>query len=80
MVKDIYKSDLVDLPLINIEKEDSSYIGKTIVKRSARPFKSGSKLAKVTGFSVHDITSKLCFVLEDQSIVECWRCKLYPSE
>lgn len=77
MNKDIHKSDLSHIENIKIEKEDVSFIGKTIVKRSAKPFKSGDKLAIVTGFSKHPFTKKLCFVLEDNSIIECFRCKLY---
>lgn len=47
-------------------------IGKKVVKRSGRPFKSGKKVATVIAVTVNPFTDRdgFCFE-EDDSIVEC---------
>ncbi len=78
-IMNIYKADIAEMPRIQITEPDDSFIDKTIVKKSAKPFKSGSKLAIIKGFVINEHTEKLCFVLEDKSIVECFRCKIYDK-
>lgn len=80
MTKDIYKKDIQHIPNIKEEDINEKLIGKTIVKRSCRPFKSGSKLAIVKGLSIHKVTGKPSFILEDESIIEAKMCKIFKED
>ena len=55
-----------------------SLIGKKVTKTSPKPFKSGKKVNTVKDIVPHPIMKdKMGFTFEeDDSIVECWRCKL----
>ena len=45
-----------------------------------KPFKSGQKINTVKSITVHPITGYPAFSFhEDESVVECFRCKLAPS-
>ena len=45
-----------------------------------KPFKSGVKVNTVKSITLHPITGYPAFnFYEDESIVECFRCKLAPS-
>lgn len=53
------------------------WVGKTIMKKSAKPFKSGFKMNTVAGITINPNTSKLAFSFaEDQSVVDCDYCRL----
>lgn len=53
----------------------NTMIGKVVRKRSGKPFKSREKHNTVTGITVAPITQNAGFTfIEDDSIVECWRC------
>lgn len=55
-------------------------VGQKVIKRSGKPFKSGNKVGTVQCVSAHDHTTYLAFrMVEDGSLVECFRCKLVPS-
>lgn len=50
-------------------------IGSQVVKLTGRPFKSKKKFNTVVGFCSHIQSRHLCYTfLEDDSIVECFRC------
>ena len=52
-----------------------SLIGKTVRKKSNKPFKSGDKVGTVKAIVSHAITGNTAFVmLEDSSEVEAFRC------
>lgn len=54
-----------------------SMIGRTVRKRSNKSFKSGEKNNTVFGIVTHMPTMRSGFTFfEDDSVVECWRCKL----
>lgn len=77
---EINKQNTDQIPCIDIEKEDPSLIGKTVFKKSLNPFKSGIKTATIKGFVINEQTQRLAFTFEeDDSNVECWRCKLLPE-
>jgi hypothetical protein len=79
--KDILKTNLPIIPRIKITEADDSFIGKKVFKKSCSPFKSGSKIATVKGFVYNDVTAKISFTFEeDDSSVECFRCKVIPEE
>jgi len=81
-INEIYKSNplLCNIPTFKIIDEDLSLIGKKIFKKSCQPFKSRLRYATVKGFVVHDITQEISFTFEeDETFVECKRCKLLPS-
>lgn len=79
--KDILKDNLPDAPKIQITEADDSFIGKKVYKKSCSPFKSGEKIATVKGFTINEYTNKISFTFEeDESSVECFRCKLLPTE
>lgn len=80
MIKNIYKKDIQHIPIIKEEDINENIIGKTIVKRSCKPFKSGSKLAIVKGLSTHKVTGKPSFVLEDESVIEANMCKIFKED
>lgn len=57
-----------------------SMIGKTVRKQSNKPFKSGEKHNTVFGIVTHMPTMRSGFTFfEDDSVVECWRCKLVET-
>jgi len=80
MIKDIYKKDIEHISTIKEEDINENLIGETIVKRSCKPFKSGSKLAIVKGLSTHEVTGKPSFVLEDESVIEANMCKIFKED
>jgi len=45
-------------------------IGKYVVKKSGKPFKSGKKMGQIKEIVQHPITGRSAFKLDDQSIVE----------
>ena len=52
------------------------FVGKKVRKKSGKPFKSGSKVNTVKHLVSHLETSKTGFAfLEDDSVVEAWRCE-----
>jgi hypothetical protein len=52
-------------------------IGKQVSKISRKPFKSGEKINTIKSVTQNPQTGNLAFEFnEDESNVECWRCKL----
>jgi hypothetical protein len=79
--EDILKANLPELPKIKITEEDEVFIGTKVFKKSCSPFKSGEKIATVKGFTRNEHTDKIAFTFEeDESSVECFRCKLLPED
>ena len=75
------KADIENISPIKITKPNNDLIGQTIVKRSLKPFKSGSKSAVVKGFmEKHPYTDRLSFILTDDTYIEVFKCKLCPEE
>ena len=53
------------------------YIGKKVVKKSERPFKSSFKHNTVKGIIIHPILNKPAFIFEeDDSFVAAFQCLL----
>ena len=49
--------------------------GTKVRKRSKKPFQSGNLFNTISGTTVHQETGQLGYTfLEDNSVVECWRC------
>ncbi len=56
------------------------FIGQKVTK-SRKPFKSGSKVNTVAGVVIHHPTGLPGFTfVEDDSVVECWRCQPFKGE
>lgn len=56
---------------------DESYIGRKVKKLSGKPFKSTLKVNTVKDLIINSHTQKIAFTfVEDDSIVECFRCEL----
>jgi hypothetical protein len=54
---------------------------KSTSKFEPNPFKSGLKVNTVKAIVPHAYTEHLAFTfLEDESLVECFRCSLAPAE
>ena len=52
-----------------------------VIKKSGKPFKSGSTVATVTGVITHPITGRQAYtLLEDGTYVEVIRCLEYIKE
>lgn len=53
-------------------------IGHYVVKTSKKPFKSGDHIGTISGFGEpNPYTNRMTFTfIEDDSTVECFRCKL----
>jgi hypothetical protein len=55
----------------------NDWVGKQIVKRSKKPFKSTLKIGTVKSLDINPNTNKQAFsFLEDDSLVDCQQCKL----
>jgi hypothetical protein len=61
---------------------DLSLIGREIIKKSKKPFKSGEKIGVVTGFSYNndDPKSRLALIVDNESLVNINICKLNIKE
>lgn len=54
---------------------DPSLIGRKVIKRSGKPFKSGDKVGTIKGFVKHPKLEVTCFTFdEDDSYVACYQC------
>ena len=54
-----------------------NYVGKQIVKRSGKPFKSGNKVGVVENMSINPNTGRKAFLMrDDQTLVDCHQCQL----
>lgn len=61
--------------MTNIEQY-TDFIGKQVMKKQ-KPFKSGNRINTVKGVINHPILNRPAFVFEeDDSYVECNRCRL----
>lgn len=64
----------------NKDIDFSTYIGCIVIKKSKLPFKSGSIYARVKGITINSYSGNEGFSFyEDDSIVDCFRCKLVPQ-
>lgn len=52
----------------------SNYIGKTVRKRSKKPFSDGEKIAIVTGITKNPFSGKQAFTFKNCKIVDCFQC------
>lgn len=58
------------------ESEWPMWVGKSIVKHSMRPFKSGKQTEIPVGLGLNPYTNRAAFVFEDESVIDCYQCKL----
>ena len=59
------------------EKKWLSWVGKTICKKSGKPFKSGKINGVIKELTINPYSNKKGFLMEDDnSIVDCHQCKL----
>jgi hypothetical protein len=57
---------------------DLESIVNKVIKKSGRPFKSTFKVNTIKGVTEHPTTHNPCYTFEeDDSYVECRKCKLY---
>lgn len=52
------------------------FIGKNVVKKSGKPFKSNEKVGMVVDITINPHTNKKVFLMNDDSIVDCHVVKL----
>ena len=52
------------------------WIGKPVKKYSGKKFKGGKNIEVVKGFTVNPYSNKPAFILEDDSIVDCFQLTL----
>lgn len=70
-------------PIKKVETPENKAIYETMIgiqvfKTSKKPFKSGEKIGTISGFGEpNPYTNRMTFTfLEDDSTVECFRCKI----
>jgi len=61
-------------------KEWREWEGKLVVKKSGKPFKSGDKIGKVIVTTINLNSGKPGFLIDNESIVDCYQVKLYEDE
>ena len=75
--------------LTDLDKKNyfSNFLNKKVFKNSKKPFKSGEKINTVNNIVVMNTLSTIrkrkvygFSFLEDDSVVECLRCKLYNPD
>lgn len=55
-----------------------NWVGKRVVKKSKKPFKSGHRIATVKEVTINPFSDKIAFsFLEDDSVVNCELCREY---
>jgi hypothetical protein len=69
LFSDEFEADRFRL-LVNGRADFKKYTGEIVTKESGKPFKSGSKEAKVVGIDINPYTSLIAFKLEDDSLVD----------
>jgi len=52
------------------------WIGKPIIKKSGKPFKSGLKTGTPKDITINENSGELGFLMDDGSVVNCDICKL----
>ena len=58
-------------------KTYSQWIGKSILKKSGKHFKSGKKVGMIKSLVLHEhLNNVLAFKMDDESVVRCGICKL----
>ena len=55
------------------------YIGKRIIKISRKPFKSTFQIGVPIKLTINPHTNKEAFLMDDGSIVDCFKCELYTK-
>jgi len=71
-----------DKPVLDVDNwpheyiDYESWVGKEVIKKSGKPFKSSKKIGKVEELAVNLNSSKQAFIMDDDSIVDCYICKL----
>ncbi len=58
------------------EKEWGNWLDNEIVKHSGKPFKSGLKIGIAKKMVINEHSGKLAFLMDDESVVDCFQCKL----
>jgi hypothetical protein len=53
-----------------------SMVGKTLHKRSGKPFSSGEKQDLSTGLIINDNSGKIAFTFKDSKLVDCFQCRV----
>lgn len=55
-------------------------IGKTVIKKSRKPFKSGRKLGVPVSVTTNFSSNKPAYLMMDGSIVDCYQVELYETK
>ncbi len=58
------------------ETDWANWIGKKIIKRSKKPFKSGKQTGIPLALELNPNSNKIGFKMDDSSIVDCHMCEL----
>ncbi len=66
------KKEITDKP----EPKYNEWIGQEITKFSNKPFKSGKKIGVVKSLTINLNSDKIAFIMNDDSVVDCFKCKL----
>ena len=58
-----------------MKKDEILDIGIQVIKKSGKPFKSKLKVNTISGYMVHPVTGRDCYLfIEDETYVECKQC------
>jgi len=58
------------------QDEWDTWVGKTVIKHSKKPFKSGSIIETPSDIIINPHSKKLGFKFSDENIVDCHQCRL----
>jgi hypothetical protein len=64
---------------LKFENEWESWVGKTVIKHSRKPFKSTFQTGRVKGITINPYSKKKGFLMDDGSIVDCMQVTLYTK-
>jgi hypothetical protein len=52
------------------------WVKQEVKKFSNKPFKSGKKIGIIKGLTLNENSHKTAFIMDDDSVVDCFRCEL----
>jgi hypothetical protein len=64
---------------LEFENEWESWVGKTVIKHSKKPFKSTFQTSTVKDITINPYSKKKGFLMDDGSIVDCMQVALYTK-
>ena len=64
----------------DIKPNWNKWIGKEVIKRSKKPFKSGKQIETVVELTINPHSNKQAFRLNDTSIVDCYQLRLHSDD